>query len=58
MPVPPDPITPGLLDLLTVVAIGEPPPAAEDRDEASPAPAPPVAAAFSGSRRLWVEVEV
>jgi hypothetical protein len=69
VPVPPDPATPGLLDLLTVAALGEP--ALLDRDGASPAVADDAAeerpaarhlgapsATPSGSRRLWVEVEV
>jgi hypothetical protein len=72
VPVPPDPATPGLLDLLTVAALREP--ALLDRDGASPAVADdaddaaeerPAArhrgapsATPSGSRRLWVEVEV
>jgi hypothetical protein len=68
VPVPPDPVTPGLLDLLTVAAIGEPP--AGDPDDASAVPddeaeVSPAArrrampsGTPSGSRRLWVEVEV
>ena len=69
VPVPPDPATPGLLDLLTVAALGEP--TALDRDGPSPAfaeveaeerPAarrPAMTSGTpSGSRRLWVEVEV
>jgi hypothetical protein len=53
---PPDPITPGLLDLLTVAAIGEP----RSDDPDAPAPSRPrfAVATTTGSRRLWVEVEV
>jgi hypothetical protein len=77
----PDPVTPGLLDLLTVAALGEPAsgdledtPSAPDRDALdgrrsradSPGDAAPIAPiasratveSASGSRRLWVEVEV
>ena len=58
LPAPPDPITPGLLDLLTVTALGEPPAAAADGSQPPSTPRPTFAAAtFSGSRRLWVEVE-
>jgi hypothetical protein len=69
VPVPPDPVTPGLLDLLTVAAIGGPPApdpegtsAAISDDEAELRPAArrrgtPNSSA-SGSHRLWVEVEV
>lgn len=53
-PLPPDPVTPGLLDLLTVRGLGEP------RDgqltqlpRAAAIPRP----AREGSRRLWVELE-
>jgi hypothetical protein len=57
---PPDPVTPGLLDLLTVTGLGEPPDLDRDGQD-EPAPSPPAfattAAAYSGSRRLWVEVE-
>jgi hypothetical protein len=51
---PPDPVTPGLLDLLTVAALGDP----RSDGEGVPASAPrvPISTA-SGSRRLWVEVE-
>jgi hypothetical protein len=70
VPVPPDPAAPGLLDLLTVAALGEP--ALLDRDGPSPDDAADAAAEErpaarhlgtpsatpSGSRRLWVEVEV
>jgi hypothetical protein len=56
VPLPPDPATPGLLDLLTVRPPGEPAAATDGH----PASSPPVAraAASRGSRRLWVEVEV
>jgi hypothetical protein len=53
---PPDPVTPGLLDLLTVRALGELP----DVDGAEPTAAPSrrtAPASASGSHRLWVEVE-
>lgn len=50
---PPDPETPGLLDLLTVGRLGEAPQPEE------PLPAIPRASrARSGSGRLWVEVEI
>ena len=58
-PIPPDPATPGLLDLLTVSAIGEPEPA----DAVTASAHRPKAAARLGSQpaggthRLWVEVE-
>jgi len=57
---PPEPVTPGLLDLLTVAGIGEP---ASSRDAdgsrpSAPGASPSIATASSGSRRLWVEVEV
>lgn len=66
MAIPPDPVTPGLLDLLTVAAIGlsaEPP--LDDGDDSaafrplasSPTTPPFATATASGSRRLWVEVE-
>ena len=71
LPIPPDPVTPGLLDLLTVAAIGEPRPgrdavelptglpAAASVARPDRAPSTPSATATpSGSRRLWVEVEV
>lgn len=55
---PPDPVTPGMLDLLTVAALGDQPAATSDGPEA-PSTLPPAlaTATFSGSRRLWVEVE-
>jgi hypothetical protein len=58
LPAPRDPVTPGLLDLLTVAALGDPPATDPDGSEA-PAPQRPAiaTASFSGSRRLWVEVE-
>lgn len=61
MPIPPDPVTPGLLDLLTVAPLGEAQPdgevdvAAAQRSSVSSRHA---TATPSGSRRLWVEVEV
>ena len=69
MPVPPDPATPGLLDLLTVAALGEqamldpesPSPTFPDEEaEERPAARRPALTSStpSGSRRLWVEVEV
>ena len=52
----PDPVTPGLLDLLTVGALNEP--SAERDAPAVPRPMPGLTtASASGSRRLWVEVE-
>jgi hypothetical protein len=67
IPVPPDPAMPGLLDLLTVRALGHPDAeevAARDRGEAE-AEADSgagrrrsgAARTVSGSNRLWVEVE-
>jgi hypothetical protein len=53
---PPDPVTPGLLDLLTVAALGGQPSSDADHP-ASPAPPRFAAAPTGGSRRLWVEVE-
>ena len=70
VPMAPDPITPGLLDLLTVARIGErieidPAPvgassSSSDAESPSGPPAirPAAIATASGSRRLWVEVEV
>lgn len=56
MAAPPDPVTPGLLDLLTVARLGGHP--AGDADDLEPRPAPsPATAPSGGSRRLWVEVE-
>lgn len=59
IPAPPDPAMPGLLDLLTVRALGEPlaggadaPEAAGDSIQRRPA------ASRAGTGRLWVEVEV
>jgi hypothetical protein len=53
---PPDPATPGLLDLLTVAALGSQ--QLGDADEPPRAAAPRVAVnSASGRRRLWVEVE-
>ena len=58
IPVPPDPAMPGLLDLLTVRAVGEPleggadaPESAGDSSLRRPAPN------GTGVGRLWVEVE-
>ena len=59
-PVPPDPATPGLLDLLTVSALGEPSlgePAPGDRVTAARSGAGMRSEPASGTRRLWVEVE-
>ena len=53
---PPDPVTPGLLDLLTVAALGSMP--SSDADDPGSPVAPRLAVAPSGgSRRLWIEVE-
>jgi hypothetical protein len=59
---PPDPATPGLLDLLTVGALGSAPLGEPEAPNAPPAatgagPRFAVNAASSGSGRLWVEVE-
>lgn len=56
MAAPPDPATPGLLDLLTVAALGEPRSGGEVAAGAAPPRHAPAATA-TGSRRLWVEVE-
>lgn len=61
VPVPPDPAMPGLLDLLTVRALGEPVDtgAAAGALGADPRLRRAVAPGTgSGSQRLWVEVEV
>jgi hypothetical protein len=70
VPAPPDPVTPGLLDLLTVARIGEridgdpvPPGASPSQASSDAGPSargsrPAAIATASGSRRLWVEVEV
>jgi hypothetical protein len=50
----PDPVTPGLLDLLTIAALGSSIASDEERPAATPRRA---AASATGSRRLWVEVE-
>jgi hypothetical protein len=51
----PDPATPGLLDLLTVAALGSQP--SSDADEPASPSAPRIAVApTGGSHRLWVEV--
>jgi hypothetical protein len=53
---PADPVTPGLLDLLTVGRLGGQP--LGDADEPGSPPGPRLAVAPSGGgRRLWVEVE-
>ncbi len=57
MAAPPDPVTPGLLDLLTIAALGSSRTADTDSPEIAP-PAHRVPRADTGSRRLWVEVEV
>jgi hypothetical protein len=55
---PPDPATPGLLDLLSVHALGEAPDGDGGEEGAAPAARPAFRTAGpSGSRRLWVEVE-
>jgi hypothetical protein len=62
---PPDPVTPGLLDLLSAAAGGASA-SDPDLDVGDPAAPPPLGtrrpapaiAAVSGSRRLWVEIEV
>ena len=56
-PLTPDPITPGLLDLLSVAALGS---QRQTDDPDGPASAVPPRFAVespSGSQRLWVEVE-
>jgi hypothetical protein len=53
---PPDPATPGLLDLLTVAALGSPR-TVDDDAGAGARPAGRAPRTDSGSRRLWVEVE-
>ena len=65
VPLPPDPVTPGLLDLLTVGRLGDPATDVDPGGPADPRVAPPnqagrraAASTPSGSRRLWVEVEV
>ena len=54
---PPDPATPGLLDLLTVAALGSPYPADADGGDGAPKALRFPVSAGGGSRRLWVEVE-
>jgi hypothetical protein len=54
---PPDPVTPGLLDLLTIAALGSSRTAEADPPEKEP-PAHRAPRTDTGSRRLWVEVEV
>ena len=69
MPVPPDPSIPGLLDLLTVRALGEPPPdeaaeadhghpRREERPELERRRAPVPRLRSMSPNRGWVEVEV
>ena len=56
----PDPVTPGLLDLLTVAGIGsssDGSAADDDGDRPAGPSARRAVASASGSRRLWVEVE-
>ncbi len=66
VPLPPDPVTPGLLDLLTVARLGEATPdfggdGANPEEVGEPAarqiPAGARIATPTGSRRLWIEVE-
>jgi hypothetical protein len=54
---PADPITPGLLDLLTVGRLGGHPLSDADEPGLHPAPRAAAASTTGGSRRLWVEVE-
>ena len=56
VPAPPDPVTPGLLDLLTVAALGRQQSSDVD-DPASPAMPRFAVAPTGGSRRLWIEVD-
>jgi len=53
---PPDPVTPGLLDLLTIAAVGSSRTAEADGDAEPPLDRAP--RTDTGSHRLWVEVEV
>ena len=57
MPLTPDPITPGLLDLLSVAALGSQHQTDDPDGPASAAPPRFAAKSPSGSHRLWVEVE-
>ena len=59
VPIPPDPAMPGLLDLLTVRALGSSvEDAASDDPQADPERRGPVSPrTASGSQRLWVEVK-
>ncbi|MBA2381620.1 MAG: hypothetical protein H0V73_05865 [Chloroflexi bacterium] len=52
VPAAPEPVTPGLLDLLTVTALGQTP------DGSPKGPVRPVNSTDPRSHRLWVEVEV
>jgi hypothetical protein len=54
---PADPVTPGLLDLLTVGRLGGHPPSDADEPGSDPAPRAAAASTTGGSRRLWIEVE-
>ncbi len=54
---PPDPVTPGLLDLLTVARLGGQPSIDTDEPGSLRAPRATAASTTGGSRRLWVEVE-
>jgi hypothetical protein len=53
----PDPVTPGLLDLLTVAAIGSSLTLPDDEARTPAGLARRAVASTTGSRRLWVEVE-
>ncbi len=60
LPVAPDPSIPGLLDLLTVHALGDPPPSSDPEPPVDPArPIRPTPRLRSVSpNRDWVEVEI
>jgi hypothetical protein len=64
VPLPPDPVLPGLLDLLSVRVGGEPatpirdPEHGDVREDHALAPRGSTPTAERGGRRLWVEVEV
>src|SRR6476661_8899800 len=51
---PPDPVTPGLLDLLTVARLGSQPPSEGDEPGSASPPRRAAAPTTGGSRRLWV----
>jgi hypothetical protein len=63
VPLPPDPVMPGLLDLLSVGAGGEPPAAAHEPDDGDVGEDRALTRREStprterGGRRLWIEVE-